>query len=105
LQIETQGVFAMSEEQKNPSPQYEIRVSGHLDPGRAEWFGSLALTVEHTAGREAITILSGPIADRAALFGILNRIRDLGLQLISVNPIMLHAQDAVGSDVQQEEGK
>jgi hypothetical protein len=50
------------------------------------WFGDMALTVRRTASGSAITVLSGPVGDRAALFGILNRIRDLGLVLISVNP-------------------
>jgi hypothetical protein len=70
-----------------PSTQYEIRVSGRLNLERASWFGDLILTVEHKAGGTAITVLSGPVADRAALFGILSRIRDLGLTLISVNPV------------------
>ena len=47
------------------------------------------LATQHTAAGDAITVLSGPLADRAALFGVLSRIRDLGLTLISVNPIVL----------------
>ena len=95
----------MSEDHKTLSTPYEIRVSGHLDPERAEWFGDLALVVRHTVSGTAITVLSGPVADRAALFGILSRIRDLGLTLISVNPIVPDTQDTAGDDMQQEEGK
>lgn len=95
----------MSEEQKASSTQYEVRISGHLDPERAEWFGDMALTVRHTPSGSAITILTGPVADRAALFGILNRIRDLGLTLISVNPTVSDMQDAAGDDTRQEEEK
>jgi hypothetical protein len=76
----------MSEAQKTQPTQYQIRVAGALAPERALWFGDLALTLEHTAGGDEITVLSGPVIDRAALFGILSRIRDLGLTLISVNP-------------------
>ena len=84
----------MSELLNSQPTQYEIRVSGALAPERALWFGELALTVEHTASGTSITILSGPVADRAALFGILNRIRDLGLTLISVNPTVTDSEGA-----------
>ena len=70
-----------------PLTQYEIRVAGQLNPKRASGFGDLALAVVHTPDGGTVTVLSGPVADRAALFGILSRIRDLGLALISVNPI------------------
>ena len=90
----------MSEPQK---PEYEIRISGHLDPERTQWFGGLVLTVEHSAGDDAITVLSGSIADRAALFGFLNRIRDLGLALISVNPIAPGTRDVLGDELKKEE--
>jgi hypothetical protein len=78
----------MPDDQEVRPTEYEIRVSGHLDPQRAEWFGDLALAVQRTAKGDAITVLSGPLPDRAALFGVLSRIRDLGLTLISVNPIV-----------------
>jgi hypothetical protein len=65
---------------------YQIEVAGRLDREWAEWFGNMALTVRHTDQGSTITALTGPVPDRAALFGILNRIRDLGLRLISVNP-------------------
>jgi hypothetical protein len=59
---------------------YSIRVKGHLDQERSGWFDGLAIT--HTTDGE--TILSGPIADQAALHGILAKIRDLGLSLLEV---------------------
>ena len=62
---------------------YVIRVKGHLAPRWAEWFEGLTMT--HTDSGE--TILSGPIPDQAALHGVLDRMRDLNVELISVNRI------------------
>jgi hypothetical protein len=65
---------------------YEIQIAGHLSQERVEWFG-LSISVKPAKEGLSITTLSGPVADQAALFGILNCIRDLGLKLISVNLI------------------
>lgn len=62
---------------------YEIRVEGGLGADWSEWFGGLAVTTD----AEGHTVLAGPIADQAALYGVLVRLRDLGLPLISVNTI------------------
>ena len=59
---------------------YEIKIRGHLDPRWSDWFADLKLT--HLEGDE--TLLSGPLHDQAALHGLLERIRDLNLTLISV---------------------
>ena len=62
-------------------PIYEIRVRGRLDAERwAEWFDEMTVSVE-TAGSSC---LRGPVADQAALFGVLARLRDLALPLLSV---------------------
>ena len=61
--------------------RYEIRVKGHLDTRWAAWFDGL--TIAH--GGDGTTIIEGPVADQAALHGLLQKIRDLGLPLISVN--------------------
>jgi hypothetical protein len=66
---------------------YEIVVAGQVSPERAGWFGDMTLTVWSTNEDQHVTVLSGPVADQAALFGILSRIRDLGLKLISVTAI------------------
>lgn len=61
---------------------YTIRIKGHLDPNWSEWFAGLTIT--HDPKGE--TVLAGPVRDQAALFGILIKVRDLGLTLIAVNP-------------------
>ena len=66
---------------------YEIQVAGRIAAERADWFDGMALTVQATPDGVTITILSGTLPDQAALFGVLNRIRDLGLKLISVTAI------------------
>jgi hypothetical protein len=60
--------------------RYEIRLAGHLDARWAAWFDGL--TVGHES--DGTTLISGPIADQAALHGLLQRVRDLGLPLVSV---------------------
>ena len=59
---------------------YEVKIKGHLDQRWSDWFMDLKLT--HLEGDE--TLLSGPLPDQAALHGLLERIRDLNLTLISV---------------------
>lgn len=59
---------------------YEIKVKGHLDPRWSEWFTSMKLTQLEGDG----TLIAGVLPDQAALYGLLERIRDLNLTLISV---------------------
>lgn len=59
---------------------YEIRVKGHLDARHMRWFEGLEITLDPNGE----TVISGPIIDQAALHGLLNRIRDLGLPLLLV---------------------
>ena len=67
-------------------PVYQIVVDGQLNTCWASWFGELAITLNH----DGTTLLSGPIVDQAALFGILRKVRDAGLTLISVNRCETH---------------
>ncbi len=60
---------------------YEIKIKGHLDPHWSDWF--MGLTLTGLEGDE--TLLSGSLPDQGALHGLLERIRDLNLTLISVN--------------------
>ena len=59
---------------------YEIRLKGHLDQRWADWFDGLQITLQDNGD----TRLTGPVDDQAALHGVLKRIRDLGLPLLSV---------------------
>lgn len=69
---------------------YEIRVKGHLDTRGADWLEGLSMRL-HPDGE---TILRGPIADQAALYGLLLRFRDLGITLLSVNDVELMSRGA-----------
>jgi hypothetical protein len=60
---------------------YRIRITGRLDPRWEEWFDGLTITLDN-----GDTLITGPVADQAALHGLLRRVRDLGLPLVSVTP-------------------
>ena len=62
---------------------YEIRIKGHLDNRWSDWFEGLIITLEDNAE----TLLSGPVVDQAALHGLLRKVRDLGMPLISVKRV------------------
>ena len=62
---------------------YLIRFKGHLDPTWSDWFGGLTIT--HEASGQ--TVLAGPLPDQAALYGILEKARNLNLTLVSVREI------------------
>jgi hypothetical protein len=59
---------------------YQIRVKGHLGAQWKDWFGGLTITLEDNGE----TLLTGPVADQAALHGLLRKVRDLGIPLVSV---------------------
>ncbi len=63
---------------------YQIKVEGCVDPGWSDWFGEMELAQATGEAGEPITILTGWLADQAALRGILTRLWDLNLTLISV---------------------
>jgi hypothetical protein len=62
------------------SDTYELRVKGHLDDRWSDWLGGLAVRRQ----ADGTTLLVGPVVDQAALHGVISRIRDLGLSLLSV---------------------
>jgi hypothetical protein len=74
---------------------YEIRLKGHLDDRWADWFEGLSFTHESNG----TTILCGPVVDQAALHGLLKKVRNLGIPLLSVMRVKPGRADA--SDVKQ----
>jgi len=73
---------ASTEDQSGPE-LYEIRIKGHLDDGWTDWFEGLTITLEENGN----TLLICTVIDQAALHGLLKRVRDLGMPLVSVSPI------------------
>jgi hypothetical protein len=75
-------------------PVYQIRLEGHLGPQWADWFGGLTITLED----DGTTLLTGPVIDQAALYGLLKKVRDLGLPLLSVHCVQPGRADAPDAD-------
>ena len=74
-------------------PRYEIRLQGRLDARWAVWFDGMSVSTAD----DGTTALRGPVADQAALHGVLQQVRDLGLPLLSVTPLDADEQDATRS--------
>ena len=70
--------------------EYEIKVKGHLDEQWSPWFEDLTITTGFNDDGTPITTFTGPIVDQAALHGVLARIRDINMPLISVTQIELN---------------
>ncbi len=69
---------------------YQIRINGHLGCQWTDWFGGLTITLEDNGD----TLLTGPVVDQAALHGLLRKVRDLGMPLLSVNCLKPGQRDA-----------
>jgi hypothetical protein len=63
--------------------EYEIRIKGHLGSRWTAWFDGMAIANEG----DCITVIRGPVVDQAALYGVLQKLRDLGLQLVSLTQV------------------
>jgi hypothetical protein len=78
-----------NELEPKPTPSqtmiYQIRIKGHLVREWTDWFEGLTITL----GEDGDTLLTGPVIDQAALHGLLKKVRDLGLPLVSVVPVQL----------------
>ena len=66
--------------QPDDTTGYEIRIKGHLDGRWAAWFDGMSLT----SLSDGTTVINGPVADQAALHGLLQKLRDIGMPLLSV---------------------
>ena len=86
-----------NELEPKPTPSqsavYQIRLRGHLGHEWTNWFGGLLISLEANGD----TLLTGPVVDQAALHGLLKKVRDLGMPLVSVSPVEPGQADA--SDV------
>ena len=65
---------------------YEIKVEGHLGRQWTEWFGDMTITLKDNGD----TLLTGPVIDQAALYGLLKKVHDLGMPLLSVNRVQFN---------------
>jgi hypothetical protein len=65
---------------------YQIRIKGHLDNLWTDWFDGLTITLEDYGD----TLLTGPVVDQAALHGLLKKVRDLGMPLLSVVQVQIN---------------
>jgi hypothetical protein len=72
-----------SERKSDPPMVYQIRIKGHLSGQWNDWFEGLTITLE----KDGTILLTGPVIDQAALHGLLKKVRDLSMPLLSVNLI------------------
>ena len=70
---------------------YRISIKGTLDPCWSEWFDGMAVTAQESG----VTLLCGPVRDQAALYGLLVKIRDMGMLLLSVDRIDAYSAETV----------
>lgn len=73
--------------------EYEIKVKGHLDERWSYWFEELAITTGFSEDGTPITTFTGQLVDQAALHGVLAKIRDIHMPLISVSQIEMDSKD------------
>ena len=73
---------------------YEIRIRGHLSTQWADWFEGLEIALEENGD----TLLIGAVIDQAALYGVLKKVRDLGMPLLSITSLEASQQDESGDD-------
>ncbi|HLO32236.1 MAG TPA: hypothetical protein VK249_24010 [Anaerolineales bacterium] len=91
-----------NELEPKPTPSqsvvYQIRIKGELDSQWTDWFEGLTITLEE----DGDTLLTGPVSDQAALHGLLKKVRDLGMPLISINQIQFNETHPYSSKEEKE---
>jgi len=95
----TMEIFMTDEQKKDTIEFYEIRLQGHLDTKWSEWFYNMTITHE----RDGTTTLSGWLPDQTVLHSVLDRIRDMNLQLVSVKKIISDGQTTDDKGVRHDE--
>jgi hypothetical protein len=95
--ISRNGHGAMSQEldphaDSSQPMAYQIRITGQLGSRWADWFEGLTITLDGSD-----TLITGPVVDQAALHGLLKRVRDLGMPLVSVSPVECGPPTALGT--------
>jgi hypothetical protein len=84
-----------NEPKQKPTPSqtvvYQIRLKGHLDSQWTDWFEGVTITLEE----DGDTLLTGPMMDQSALHGLLRKVRDLGMPLVSVSQIQHHSKKEI----------
>ena len=80
-------MMGLESRQFDQTATYQIKVQGRLDERWAQWFDGMSIAFEQAEDGSTVTVLTGLVIDQAALYGLINRMRDLGLPLISVGRI------------------
>jgi len=84
--------------EKSQPPVYEIRIKGYLGSQWTDWFEGLTITLEENGD----TLLTGPVTDQAALYGLLKKVRDLGMPLVSVIQVQFNETHPYRSKKEKE---
>jgi hypothetical protein len=79
----------VNDDERDPIPHYELTVKGRLAPRWSAWFDGLAVT----SSEDGTTTLRGPVVDQAALHGLLQKLRDLGIPLVSLTQLPTNPGD------------
>ncbi len=79
---------------------YQIRIKGHLGRQWTDWFEGLTITLEE----DGDTLLTGPVIDQSALYGLLKKVRDLGMPLLSVNRVESLQAEALETNQTHQKG-
>ena len=83
-QVDSYGpIVTTSDRTADPGPHYEIRVAGHLAPRWSAWFDGLTVATDD----DGTTVIRGSVVDQAALHGLLQKLRDVGIPLVSLTQI------------------
>lgn len=77
------SLFMTTNGETHTATMYEIRLQGHLSSRWTEWFTGFRIELREPG----VTVLTGPVADQPALYGVLKKVRDLGLPLLAVNRV------------------